>query len=273
MIETAISKDPEFSRLNPQVVGAPDAIAGEVPIAVIMGSSDEGVAEAIQSIVVKELGSDYALDEVISARDLSLSDYPRTMAGKIQKTKLAELIKVYRAGREKGSPNTNNVEVATTIKTIWGKALGMEASQVPLDRPVGEMADSITVMRVRTAVTRQTGKSLPIAALTGTFTIGSHIELMEKQSRPGKVTDKTLMRQGPPEVADMIHLIEDPELFEPTKRLVEEAVSDFGLGWSDVADVVPAYDFYNVMVTTRIIDTWLLRYSFVTKKANKIVSF
>ncbi len=272
-IETAVSKDPSLASINPQVVGVPDAVAGEVPVAVILGVACSGITEAIQNAILQNLGCEYVLDEVISARDLNLSDYPRTMAGKIRKTKLAELIKIYRAGRDKPSANLDSAELATVVKNIWAKAIGFDPSRVPLSRPVGEFADSITVMRVRTAITRQTSKTLSIADMIGTDTIAGHIELIQKQSVEEKVVVKRPIRAGPPDVDDMIHLLEDPELLEPTKRLVVDTISAFGLSWADVEDVVPAYDLYNVLAETRIFDTWGMKFGLLTQKTNKTVSF
>ncbi|KAK9413629.1 hypothetical protein SUNI508_11838 [Seiridium unicorne] len=268
-IETAIRKDPSLASLNPQVVGASDAVAGEVPVAVILGEACPHITEAIQQIVRSNLGSEYVLDDIIAARDLSLSDYPRTMAGKIQKTKLAELIKIYRAGRDRPSVLVPSTELASVVRNIWAKTIGLDPSRVPLDRPVGDFADSLTVMRVRSAITRQTGKSLSIADITGTDTIAGHIKLLQKQSGPEKVSTKRPVREGPPGIDDMIHLLEDPELLEPTKKLVVDTISPFGLDWIDVEDVVPAYDLFSALAQTRIMDNWRLTLGLLTKKTSK----
>ncbi|KAK9773277.1 hypothetical protein SCAR479_10006 [Seiridium cardinale] len=268
-IETAIRKDPSLASLNPQVVGASDAVAGEVPVAVILGEACPQITEAIQQIIRSNLGSEYVLDDIISARDLSLSDYPRTMAGKIQKTKLAELIKIYRAGRDKPSAHIPSTELASVVRNIWAKTIGLDPSRVPLDRPVGDFADSLTVMRVRSAITRQTGQTLSIADITGTDTIAGHIKLLQKQSGPEKLSTKRPVREGPPGIDDMIHLLEDPELLEPTKKLVVDTISPFGLDWIDVEDVVPAYDFFSTLAQTGIMDNWRLTLAILTKKTSK----
>jgi len=52
------------------------------------------------------MGFEFIPDEVISVQDLGLSDYPPpcTMAGKVLKTKLAEVVQAYRSSRYEAYP-------------------------------------------------------------------------------------------------------------------------------------------------------------------------
>jgi hypothetical protein len=56
-IETAISKDPKLRAMLPQIVAAPDPIAGDIPVAVMIGSVDANVKEAVQHAVLKHMGN------------------------------------------------------------------------------------------------------------------------------------------------------------------------------------------------------------------------
>ena len=273
-IETVIAKDPRFAALLPQIVGTPDTVAGEVPIAVVIKNVYSDIKEAIRDTVRRGMGFEFIPDEVISVQDLGLSDYPRTMAGKIQKTKLAEVVKAYRANRDEESILSDSSELATVVKNIWAKAAGLEYSRLPMDTPVGEFADSITAMRVRDFIRKQTGKNLPIADMAKIDTINGQIEYLQKQPSLTSevVATKRPIRQGPPGADDMVHLTEDPGLFEPTKRLIIQTVTPYGFDWDDVEDVMPAYDLFSVLAERGVIDSWSYKFGILTNKADKKVS-
>ncbi|KAK9779680.1 hypothetical protein SCAR479_03287 [Seiridium cardinale] len=269
-IEVAISKNPKLAVLNPQVVAAPDSIAGEVPVAVVMGELDADTRELVQDAVLKLMGAIYVPEDVVSLQQLGLKDYPRTMAGKIQKTKLASLVKKYRAEREILPPSVKSSELAIHVREIWARAVGLEPSRLSLDAQIGEFADSITVMRVRDTIRRETGKTLSLVDMANAGTVSGHVDLLRRQTDVDeKKENKRITRDGPPNINDMQHLTEDPSLFEPTKELVVQAISPYGLNWDDVEDIVPAYDYTNVIVETRLIDSWGFKFAMVSKMADK----
>ncbi|KAL4916104.1 hypothetical protein BDW62DRAFT_202941 [Aspergillus aurantiobrunneus] len=269
-IEGALVKDRRLAALNPQVVGTPDDIAGEVPVAVVMGRASSEIREAMQLVVREHLGTEYAPAAVIPLHDLGVCDYPRTMAGKIQKSKLAQLVAAYRAGIEEESGISDALGLSTVVKNIWAAAVGVDASRLPLDRPVGEFADSITIMRIRDTIRKKTGKTLPMGDMISTDTIAGQIKLLHEQpSAPSQEARRRPVRKGPPTVDDMVHLIGNPDLMDPTKELATEAIAPYGLDWHDVEDVVPASDYFSVLAQTRIIDSWTFRFGIVAKKADK----
>lgn len=140
-------------------MGASDPIAGEVPVVVVLGNVDANIKEAIRNAILKNMGVLFVPEDIVSVQALGLSDHPRNMAGKIQKTKLAELVKKYRADLFNRLAATENSQLAAEVKEIWARSIGVDPLRLPLETPIGEFADSITVMRVRDIVTRRTGKS------------------------------------------------------------------------------------------------------------------
>ncbi|KAI0126844.1 AMP-binding enzyme [Xylariales sp. AK1849] len=269
-IEIAISKDPRLASMNPQVVAAPDTIAGEVPVAVVVGRVDADIRKAVQNAVLKNMGTLYVPDDVLSVQDLGLSDHPRTMGGKIKKTQLAALVKKYRDCRDKTSTHLNNLELAAEVQSIWAKAVGLEPSHLLLDARIGDFADSITVMRVRDMIKRRTGRNLSLVDMAKVGTVSGHISLLQEHFTDVKKVDiKRPMREGPPAVEDMLHLTEDPDLIEPTKELILRSISPYGLEWDDVEDVIPAYDYASIMTETRQFHSWGLKIGLIAKKADK----
>lgn len=267
-VEAVLGKNPTLSALLPQIVGVTDEIAGEMPICVIKGPATPEIRELIQSEIVHHMGTLYVPEDVIPIKELGLEDHPRTTAGKIQKTKLAALVKKHLSRSEEASGITagNDANLTEELRSIWAKAVGLEPSRIRLDAQISEFADSITVMRVRDRIKRTTGKALSLSAMAEAGTIENQIKLLQSmgvgQANGGQeVQVKRPTRQGPPEVEDMVHLIEDPKLLEPTKEVVVETISKLGLGWEDVEDIIPAYDFGTVMSQTKLYDSWNFNFS------------
>jgi len=242
-----------------QVVGAPDSIAGEVPVVVVQGPVDANIVRDVRDVIMEHMGTVYLPDEVISLQTLGLQDFPRTVTGKIQKAKIAKLVEEYREEGDRAVEDSHNSQLKELVVRIWAKAVGLETHRLSLNAPISDFADSITVMRVRDKITRQTGKTLSLTEMAEAGTLGAQIRLLEAQSADSnslKVERKPLpQRQGPPRVEDMAHLSVNPELFDTTKETVENIVSPFGLGWDDVAEVIPAYDYCGVLIKTRFLDT------------------
>lgn len=271
-IEAAINNDPRLARLNPQVVAAPDPIAGEVPVAVIMGKADTDTKETVQNAVSKSMGRIYVPDDVVSLEELGLTDYPRTLAGKIQKAKLAAAVRALRADRETAPLIQSDSELADIVKDAWAKTVGLDPSRLSLDAPIGEFADSISVMRARDAIRRRTGKTLSLAHMADVGTIAGHIGLLKAQAGEVKLPAKVRpARHGPPAVDDMAHLLGDGDLLGATKDLVLSAISPCGFDWDDVEDVIPADDFISVMTETRLLDRRRYKFSIITSNTNKTV--
>lgn len=266
-------RDPSLSSLDPQVIGMPDDVAGEVPVVVVIGDTSTETAKKIQDVVIQHLGRDYILDEVISAQSLGLSEYPRTTAGKVQKTKLAELARAFRQSRQITTPSTHEVDSPAAVKEAWAAAMGLEPSQFAMDRPLAEFADSITILRVRATLQRQTGKSLPLRDMLEAGTIQDHINLLENRPKDASsVAHTRSSREGPPGVDDMVHLASAPRLFEATKEVISDTIKTHGFEWNDVEDVTPVYDYYKVMRDTGTFNTWKLHYGILTEKTTTSVS-
>lgn len=265
-VEAVLSKNVLLNPLQPQIVGAKDAIAGEVPVTVIKGASaTPEIRDAVQAEVVTHMGALYVPEDVISTDDLGIDDYPRTVSGKIQKIKLTGLVNDYlskleQIGNNEGNETLDESRLTEKVKTIWAKAVGLDPSHIRLDAPVGEFADSITVMRVREKIKRQTGKALSLQDMLEADTIEKQIEIMKAMESPSEenktVIRKTPTRKGPPGMEDMVHLAEDLDLLEPTKKLVTETVAEYGFHWEDVEDIIPAYDFNALMSQTRLNEDW-----------------
>lgn len=265
-IENVLAHVPRLAALNVQVLGVPDSIAGEVPVAVINGKADPEIVHELQNTILTKMGSMYIPDEVIPLKALGIPDYPKTMAGKIQKKKLSELVRKYRDASKTTLTNGKDAfgELASSVKHIWSQAVGYEVDE---DTPVSNFADSITVMKVRDRISKETGRSISLAEMVESNTISGQVKLLQTQPRQGegKRVVKRQLRTGPPSCEDLVHLVSDPSLFEDTKLYIEKILSSYNLAWADVEDVVPAYDFGKTLAQTGIFDSWGLRFAISTQ--------
>lgn len=89
--------------VNAAVLGVPDSIRGEVPVAVNPGVVTERRRSSIMEIVTESLGQDYALKEVYGLAELGMKDFPYNPQGKLQKFKLKDAILELESQRTKGS--------------------------------------------------------------------------------------------------------------------------------------------------------------------------
>ncbi|KIW86635.1 uncharacterized protein Z519_12760 [Cladophialophora bantiana CBS 173.52] len=88
-VEAAIS---ESTGIDSQVIGIPDEIAGEVPVAVVKHLEDRDAAINIQRCVLEKMGPAYAIEEVISLDELGIEDWPKTSSGKVLKRDLRLMV-------------------------------------------------------------------------------------------------------------------------------------------------------------------------------------
>lgn len=78
--------------INAAIVGFPDPIRGEVPVAVNSGVMKQSIKARVKKIVVDSLGNDFALKEVYGLAELGMKDFPFNGQGKLLKFKLKNAI-------------------------------------------------------------------------------------------------------------------------------------------------------------------------------------
>ncbi|KAI3394047.1 hypothetical protein diail_3266 [Diaporthe ilicicola] len=276
-IETAIRRNPKLARLDPQVVGVPDHIAGEVPVVVV--SCRELTAdtrELIRTTVANDMGTMYVPAEVFSLHELAMTDYPRTMSGKIQKVKLAEIVKKHHEDLELSTTEVEDDDgdehLATAVKEVWARATGQDVSRIPINAPISTFADSILIIRVRGKIRIKTGKTLSMQEMNSDSTIAEQIEMLKTKGysdsqSPAPIAGSKRKRVEPPSMEDMVHIARNPSLFATTKELVSKTLAPHGLDWDDVEAVFPCHDHLNVF--QRVLDPLGINTGLLAHKASK----
>lgn len=149
--------------LETDVVGIPDEVAGEVPVAVVKPKADQEVSTSeIHEVVVKELGPGSALQETLLLHDMQLDDFPKTTSGKVQKNVLSEQVQKHLEGQ---SGNTSGGDegyptdtTADQVTEVWRKLLKVD--DLTAEDEIQNWADSLVIARFPGVLKRETGHSI-----------------------------------------------------------------------------------------------------------------
>lgn len=278
-IETVIGQMlPHLRHLSVQIVGTTDVIAGEVPVAVITQKPDNGTIREIKDKVVERMGRMYAIDEVISLEQLGLKDFPRTMAGKIQKMKLKERVLQYRKQNELNNGVANSISnssFADQIISMWARISGASLPDVSLDTSIEEMGDSITLMRAKDRLFKVTGVDLTVREILEAGSLRGLLDILKSQISIA-ARDMTMdlrPTKEPPTIDQIAHVVDDEELLEKTRIVIAETIKPLGLGWKDVRDVMPALDFHEIAAKEGIFSRFTIKVAILARNTSVEVLF
>lgn len=268
-----------FSSLAIQIVGVPDTdgFAGQVPVAITQTTVGSSTTMAIREAVRQGMGSASCPEQVVSLAQLGLRHYPRTASRKVKRGELADIVRQYRA-REKrhdveGAVSEEAVPSATfeRLRASWARILGIDESSLSPESHMAELADSIAATRLLDRVSKTFGKALTLAELTQADTLQQQADLVDSRIPLGGDTSTNphppTSREswGPPATEDMVHLTENPEEFEATKRAIQQAIAHVGLTWGDVREVMPAHDMNRLSILLGQMNRMNLKTCFVIR--------
>ncbi|KAL7783633.1 hypothetical protein V8C37DRAFT_414662 [Trichoderma ceciliae] len=186
-IESTLTEIPGL--LQAFIVGVPDDIAGQVPIAVVKLSPE--VSKTVSKTRVMEkarlLGAQHTLDAVYTLEDLGLESVPVTSIGKPKRAMLADMVRKQRlASRGEISKTGKRDEVAMLeehLGGVWNQLVGVRPSKTD---DVFCLADSITLLRYCDAVLRVYGRRLYLQDLSTCNTIEKQAQLLAtRDALPG----------------------------------------------------------------------------------------
>ncbi|KAL8823140.1 MAG: hypothetical protein Q9191_006136 [Dirinaria sp. TL-2023a] len=255
-----------------QVVGVPDEVAGEVPVAVIKMIKDSSVSKALlYDRIVKELGVAFALERVIDFKDLAIDDFPTTATGKVRKKDVRQLVLDHLQYESKASTRMSAREpTEAALARIWARFSGVAENQISLTRSLEGMVDSVTVMRFRSQVKKELGKTLSLEELNRNPTIVKQAALLDRQqdtALQGSSAMSERVRDGPPGLSDLVHARGNQAAFDQVRREAEKKLHALGLSWDkDVEEVLPIYDFLQYWGATT--DSMIFRIAFACANAS-----
>ncbi|KAH6894497.1 hypothetical protein B0T10DRAFT_436085 [Thelonectria olida] len=168
----------EIPGVQAQVVGVPDDLAGQVPVAVAI--LPEGTIKAQLIEKSRSIDPRHALDAVYTLEELGLEKFPVTSLGKVKKALLRQKLERLRQPKEPEPKPEDDAERAqpsqkyiSRLLDVWEKLCGTRPVQTD---NVMFLADSITLLRYCDSVLRTCGQRLYLQDF-------AENETVEKQAR------------------------------------------------------------------------------------------
>lgn len=256
-----------------QVVGVSDEVAGEVPVAVIKMTTGGDVPKSLlHDRVVKELGVAFALERVLDLKELAIDDFPTTATGKVRKVDLRKLVAEHLSYESTNSARMVAREPTEAALTrIWARYSGVPENQISPTMSLEGMVDSVTVMRFRSQVKKELGKTFSLEELNLNPTIVKQAAILDRQQESvlrGNDAGLESVREGPPRLDELVHARGDQAVYDEVRREAETKLHALGLSWDkDVEEVLPFYDFLQAWRANT--ESMIFRIGFACAKATK----
>ena len=229
-----------------------------MPVVVLHGIEHSRI-KLLQEAVLYHMGAAFVPDEAITLKELGLADFPKTISGKVQKSQLAELVRAYRSQRDSHSDETSSKRsIQATVLRAYFKSTGIATENLDLHAPVTNFADSISFMRVRDSLRKELGFTMTVGEMVDYPNIASQIKLLQKRNiQERKSTRVVVQSSGPPSLDEMSITFGGLHEAEKMKHLISKAVESKGFNWiNDVASIIPAYDYMQVLLESELINSW-----------------
>jgi len=245
------------------VVAATDSIAGEVPVAIVrrfpLGKKPY---MSLQREVRTSMGMLYVPDEIMTLQDLGLDDFPRTMSGKVQKSTLRNLVAAFRKHRspDAAEPERLSNSVEETVLHVWWRATGVAPDSLDKEAPTSNFADSITIMRVRDMYRKELGLTLSTREMANHQSLREQITTLQSKSRSSVRKDSGFLSSlvaSSPTLEDIQLVVGAENDAVSFKEAASSALARYDFDFDqDVDTVVQSSDFTDVLIRTRVMDTW-----------------
>ena len=232
-----------------QVVGVPDEIAGEVPVAVIKMDKGSIVPKSvIYNRILKELGVIFTPEKVMDLKELGVEDWPTTATGKVRKVEVRLMVAEHLRGEARSSSRmTARESTEAALTRIWARFSGVPEEQIFSTTSLEGMVDSVTVMRFRSQVKKELGKTFSLEELNKNPTIAKQTAILDRQQGSlfrGDEASLQPVREGPPQVSDIMHTRGKQDVLDEIRRDTEKQLQFMGLSWDeDIEEVLPMYDY------------------------------
>ncbi|KAJ9362406.1 hypothetical protein DTO027B9_83 [Paecilomyces variotii] len=259
------------------VVGAPDDIAGEVPVAVIETRDEKSKAffNELQSAVIRALGRSFAPKLILHLQnDLGREKYPTTTSGKIKKNIIKEWVVGHIENHTtpesrvqiSGTPATSDIQTAnipsrvdTTVRVdiseeltaCWSAISGIEPENIKPDMPIRTFTDSTMQIQFLN-LAKKKGWKLTLKDLLAADTVQKQAQLLGK-----KGTAQLSLPVSPQSTTSTI-------IVDIKKEI---AASQLGIDADDIEELVLMTDILGLMGVNRPFPgAWDFRIPFIVRR-------
>jgi hypothetical protein len=275
-IEQCLMKQPDIS--NAVVVGVPDEIAGEIPVAVVkmshlIGQDTKIYAQKIQSDVTHALGKSFSPTMILQLYDLDQNDFPCTTSGKVKKDVVRAWVVQYLAqlaspecdpaDSRRNAPvdipqrpqeDEHELRLVDRLQLLWSSVSGLSIKQLDPGESVRHFADSTMLIQF-VAKARSEGLNITLKQVLAADTIKNQASFLAGASPPGKI-----QAQAPPRLA--------PPSMNASDRS-EEKTASVALSWpgSNIEGFMPMTDTFQILANDeRYPGAWDMRLAFMIRR-------
>lgn len=236
-------------------MGVADDIAGEVPVLVLPDKGLE-ISSSIRDLIHRHLGPAFVPERILTLSHLGIEKVPITSSGKIQKSQLSSIVREFLSREEEAPEQTSKSQLRNPVLAAYAKATNIPADTLETTADVSQFTDSITLMRVRAYLRKNTGLVLTAKEMSQHSTIESQIGLLQERT-PDQRFDppKELVFRGPPKLDELELLVGDVDEAQNMVSKISKVLENKGFSWSQVSDVIPMNDSLQVLQDTGFLDT------------------
>lgn len=261
-----------------QVIGVPDDIAGEVPVAIIQHPGPGSLPlDQMQALIRASLGPQSAPVAYLNLDDLNIQAFPTTALGKVRKDQLKTIAMNYlsvqtyvnRLQTQSAAPKMDSNE--RILVEIFAKITGQPAETISLDAPVLDLTDSINILRFQALIKKITSTDITTEDVLHASSIRALAQhLGEMVSSVQKVVPIDT-REGPPTAADMVHTRGEHSQALRTRKVIEPILATINMSWDQVEDVFPITEHSSFYFEFKRPKAFTLRMAFVARSASTSV--
>ncbi|KAM0713177.1 hypothetical protein Q7P35_000629 [Cladosporium inversicolor] len=206
-IEQCLMKQHDIS--GAVVIGVPDEIAGEIPVAVVnmsqhLADNTKIDTQKLQSAVTQALGKSFSPNMILQLSDLGHNGFPCTTSGKVKKdvvrawvvTHLAQLpSQEYETPsscrnervemRQRRQGDEHESRLVDHLKMLWSSVSGLSSQQLDPEASIRHFADSTMLIQF-VAKARSEGLKITLKQLLAADTINNQASLLAGTAPPRK---------------------------------------------------------------------------------------
>ena len=224
--------------------------------------------EAMQEIVIQDLGQIHSPARYLKIQALGLETFPMTTSGKICKSDLKKHVAEYLQGERR--QDDQNDKIANDLAHIFASILGTTPGSLFWDKHFQEQADSINLLRLVAHVKRDLSKEITLKDVLQAESLQGLGKRLENIDMVSNAENTSLERVGgvPPTMRDMVHTHGDESRACKTREGTAEVLQSMGMSWDDVEDIFPVSGgALNDLANTRAYAS-ALRTTFVARTAD-----
>ncbi|KAJ5917371.1 Nonribosomal peptide synthetases (NRPS) [Penicillium verhagenii] len=271
-IENCLRKAKGVNFNQAYVIGIPDDLAGEVPIAVVQQAGPSVLSgNELKAMALSELTPGFAPARVLDVqRDLGRDTFPTTTTGKVQKLVLRRWVMEYLDSLASLPVIDDSCQsLESQLTSIWVHFSGQKLSEVDFDESFHKIADSMTLIQLTGQIRKTLHRSVSMTDLVENNTLRKLMGYLAR--KPLLANNPAPPRSLPWDssmASNMMHIKGHTEHMQVTRNQAVGHLTPLGFGWDDMEDLLPLSDCMKLMTRGGRSQSWNHRHSLVVRSVS-----